>query len=127
MPRGLVVGQGADVEDRVVAAERELEAVLALGRAVAGPRVAAQPRQDRRDVVDEVDLHRRVQRPARSPAPRPTCPPGGAIKRPLAVGLGPDQPRARDLDDRRRERRLDHPGHVDRLARGELPVTRSWT
>ena len=34
---GLVVGQGSHVEDRVVAAERELEAILSLGRAVASP------------------------------------------------------------------------------------------
>jgi hypothetical protein len=53
---GLVVGQGTDVEDRVVAAERELEPVLALRRAVAGTRVAAEAGHDRVDVVHEVDL-----------------------------------------------------------------------
>ena len=37
-----VVGQGAVVEQRIVAAQRQLEAVLALGRAVAGAGVAAQ-------------------------------------------------------------------------------------
>ena len=46
-PRGKVVGECAMIEDRIVAAERELEAVLALGRTVARAGVAARPREHR--------------------------------------------------------------------------------
>ena len=128
MPRGVVVGQGPDVEDRVIAAERELEAVLPLGRAVAGPRVAAQPREHRRDVVHEVDLrtgvctpehgHRHLGRLARQ----------AEDQRRLAVGLGPHQPRPRDLGDLA-PRAIGSTIRVASIVSPEasLPVTRSWT
>ena len=48
-----VVGERAVVEDRIVAAQRQLEAVLALRGAVAGAGVAAHARQRRHHVADE--------------------------------------------------------------------------
>ncbi len=120
MPRGLVVGQCPHVEDRVVAAQRQLEAVLPLGRTVAGPRVAAQPRQDRRDIMHEIDMNRRIQPQHRHRHRRGLARQANG-QRPLAVGPGPDQPGARHLDDCRVESdELDHPGHVDRFAGGQL-------
>jgi hypothetical protein len=59
-PAAMVVGEGPEVEGGVVAPERELEPVLAFRGPVAGALVAAQPRQHRVDVADEVDVgHRR--------------------------------------------------------------------
>ena len=55
-PGGEVVGQRTMIEQRIVAAERELEAVLALGRAVAGAGVAAELRHGRHHVVHEAHL-----------------------------------------------------------------------
>ena len=54
-PAGHVVQQRLVVELRVVAAQRQLEAVLALGRAVAGARGAADLVHGGQDVADEGD------------------------------------------------------------------------
>ena len=91
MPRGLVVGQGSHVEDRVVAAKRELEAVLSLGRAVAGSLVTAEPRQHGSDIVREVDVHRRVQ-PSTVTGTVAVLPASRRVKLPLPSALGRTNP-----------------------------------
>ena len=55
-PGAVIIGEGADVVDRIVAAQGKLEAVLPLRRPVAGPLVAAHLGQERIDVADEVDV-----------------------------------------------------------------------
>ena len=53
---GMVVGKGPHVEDGIVATQRQLEAVLALGGTVAGALIAAELCEHRTDVADEVDV-----------------------------------------------------------------------
>ncbi len=64
-----VAGQGQVISQRVIAAQGELEPVLALGRTMAGSRIAAEAAQDRRDVAHKThprglvqtrDLHRHL-------------------------------------------------------------------
>ena len=55
-PGAVIIGEGADVVDRIVAAQGKLEAVLPLRRPVAGPLVAAHLGQERIDIADEVDV-----------------------------------------------------------------------
>ena len=88
----LVVGQGPHVEHRIVAAERELEAVLALGRAVAGSRVAAQAREHRHDVVNEVDARRGVSSPSTVTGTSTDLPASRSAKVALPSALGRTSP-----------------------------------
>ncbi len=53
---GEIVEQRFVVELRIVAAQRELESVLAFRRAVAGARRAAHLIQDRRDIAEKRNL-----------------------------------------------------------------------
>ena len=53
---GVVVGERPHVKDRIVAAERQLEAVLAFRGPVAGALIAAELREHRVDVANEVDV-----------------------------------------------------------------------
>ena len=116
---GEVVGQRAEVEERVVAAQRQLEAVLAVlrrrGRCRRCSRAATAPAsrrgRSRRGSASvapaTVDRHaRRSGRRAR--ASSVAC----------AVGLGPDQARVRETSATSAESsRLDHAGHVDARRR----------
>jgi len=52
----VLVGERPDVEQVIVAAQGELEAVLALGGPVAGALVAAQPGEHGTDVAHEIDM-----------------------------------------------------------------------
>ena len=56
--RSVVVAEGAHVVERIVAPQAQLEAVLAVLRAVAGARVAAQLRDHRVHVADPVRAKR---------------------------------------------------------------------
>ena len=55
---GVVVGESADVVDGIVAAEAELEAALAILRAVTSAHVAAEARDDGIHILHEVELGR---------------------------------------------------------------------
>ena len=49
-----VTRQGSKVAGPVVAEEREMKSILAVGLAVASPRVAAQPGENRHDIFGEI-------------------------------------------------------------------------
>ena len=55
-PGTVIIGERANVVDRIVAAQGKLEAVLSLRRAVTGALIAAHLGQERIDVADEVDV-----------------------------------------------------------------------
>src|SRR5262249_51157869 len=114
-PAGNVVGQGAVVEERVVAAQRQGEAVPALGGPVAGAGVAAHARDHGHHVADETDLvflflpahlYRHLNRLTGK----------GNLELAVAVGHGTNDPPRRDLDDLGRHLDLHQPRDIDLIA-----------
>jgi hypothetical protein len=122
-----VVGQRLVVEERVVAAQRQLETILPLLRPVAGTGVAAGLRQGRHHVAHEADrvgfllAAHRHRHGDRSPADR-------EAQLVATIRHGPNEAALGDAHQSRRPLQACQPGHVDLLARlqacrqDELPV-----
>ena len=118
-PRRQVVGERADVEQCVVSAQGQFESVAARSRSVASALVAAQPRQDRIDVADEIrrvagghTLHfdRDLDRPVAD----------GHHDSPAAVRGGQEAAVARHLAHVARDAVLRQSRHVPTLAVGRI-------
>ena len=110
------------IEDRIIAAQRELEAVLALGRTVASARVATCPREQRGDVAGEAghvivdaggDFGGDFHAPARQLADHAS----------LAASQRRETSLRRNLPDRAFDLPLDHPRGIGPGAAGQYGRT----
>ncbi len=114
-PAFQVVGQAAVIAQRIVAAQRQLEAVLALGRPVAGAGIAAHARQGRHHVPDKADLRLLLQSLHLDVHDGNLVLPGDA-EGALAVGDGPDLAGGSDPGHLRGRLDLRQPRQVDALT-----------
>ncbi len=110
-----VVGERLVIEERVVAAQRQAEAVLALLGAVTGPRVAAHLGQHRHDIADEADLVGRLLA-ADGDGQGESLAGQGQLELAAAVRDRTDEAGRGDLHQAGRPVHLDHAGHVNGFA-----------
>ena len=113
------------VEERIVAAQRQLEAVLALGGAVAGAGVAAHLRQGRHHVADEADLVPGLL-PLTFTGMLAVWPASADLEHAVAVGHRPDHAGRTDADDLVRPVEPGQARDVDAFPRFQTPVSTSW-
>ena len=116
---GVVVDEGADVKDRVVAAERELEAGLAVLGAVTGAGAATELGEDGIYVADEIDLGVGIVGDDREGGLGGLAGEGGG-ERGCAVGEGGDLAGGRDRRGGCGDGVGDEAGDVDGVAVGEF-------
>ena len=114
-----IVGQRQVIGRRIVAAERELETVLALGRAVASAGVAADLRDRRHYVADEADVIVGAKA-GDGDGDRDRLSGERESQFTFAVGFGTHHSGRRDFDDAGRWlAQIGHAGDIDFFAAGE--------